>query len=51
MTATLLSGKPLANLISQQAQTQAAALAEEGVRPTLAVVVATENSSTHWYVR
>lgn len=51
MTARLLSGKPLAKLISQQAQTQATALAEEGIRPTLAVVVATENGSTHWYVR
>jgi methylenetetrahydrofolate dehydrogenase (NADP+)/methenyltetrahydrofolate cyclohydrolase len=44
MTASLLSGKPLAKLIQQQAQT-------EGTCPTLAVVVATEDSSTHWYVR
>ena len=51
MTASLLSGKPLAQLIQQQATGQAAALAEEGTRPTLAVVVATEDSSTHWYVR
>lgn len=51
MTASLLSGKPLAKLIQQQAQTQAKALAEEGSCPTLAVVVATEDSSTHWYVR
>lgn len=51
MTATLLSGKPLAKLIQQQAQTEAKALAEEGTCPTLAVVVATEDSSTHWYVR
>ena len=51
MTATLLSGKPLAKLIQQQAQTEAKALAEDGLRPTLAVVVATEDSSTHWYVR
>lgn len=51
MTASLLSGKPLAKLIQQQAQTEAKALAEEGLRPTLAVVVATEDSSTHWYVR
>jgi methylenetetrahydrofolate dehydrogenase (NADP+)/methenyltetrahydrofolate cyclohydrolase len=47
----LLSGKPLAKLIQQQAQTEAKALAEDGLRPTLAVVVATEDSSTHWYVR
>ncbi|HKS00578.1 MAG TPA: bifunctional 5,10-methylenetetrahydrofolate dehydrogenase/5,10-methenyltetrahydrofolate cyclohydrolase [Arthrobacter sp.] len=51
MTASLLSGKPLAKLIQQQAQTEAKALAEEGTCPTLAVVVATEDSSTHWYVR
>jgi methylenetetrahydrofolate dehydrogenase (NADP+)/methenyltetrahydrofolate cyclohydrolase len=51
MTAALLSGKPLAKLIQQQATAQATALAEEGARPTLAVVVATEDSSTHWYVR
>jgi methylenetetrahydrofolate dehydrogenase (NADP+)/methenyltetrahydrofolate cyclohydrolase len=51
MTASLLSGKPLAKLIQQQAQTEAKVLAEEGTCPTLAVVVATEDSSTHWYVR
>ncbi|MDQ0620609.1 bifunctional 5,10-methylenetetrahydrofolate dehydrogenase/5,10-methenyltetrahydrofolate cyclohydrolase [Arthrobacter globiformis] len=51
MTATLLSGKPLAKLIQQKAQTEAKALSEEGSYPTLAVVVATEDSSTHWYVR
>ncbi|MFC9354890.1 bifunctional 5,10-methylenetetrahydrofolate dehydrogenase/5,10-methenyltetrahydrofolate cyclohydrolase [Arthrobacter sp. NPDC057013] len=51
MTASLLSGKPLAKLIQQQAAAQATELAEEGTRPTLAVVVATEDSSTHWYVR
>jgi methylenetetrahydrofolate dehydrogenase (NADP+)/methenyltetrahydrofolate cyclohydrolase len=51
MTASLLSGKPLAKLIQQQVQTEAKALAEDGLRPTLAVVVATEDSSTHWYVR
>ncbi|SFT45833.1 bifunctional 5,10-methylenetetrahydrofolate dehydrogenase/5,10-methenyltetrahydrofolate cyclohydrolase [Arthrobacter sp. ov118] len=51
MTASLLSGKPLAKLIQQQVQTETKALAEEGSCPTLAVVVATEDSSTHWYVR
>ena len=51
MTASVLSGKPLAKLIQQQATALAAAVAEEGSRPTLAVVVATEDSSTHWYVR
>ncbi|MBD1544300.1 bifunctional 5,10-methylenetetrahydrofolate dehydrogenase/5,10-methenyltetrahydrofolate cyclohydrolase [Arthrobacter sp. IA7] len=51
MTASVLSGKPLAKLIQQKATALAAAVAEEGSRPTLAVVVATEDSSTHWYVR
>jgi methylenetetrahydrofolate dehydrogenase (NADP+) / methenyltetrahydrofolate cyclohydrolase len=51
MTASLLSGKPLAKLIQQQAHAEAKALADDGLRPTLAVVVATEDSSTHWYVR
>lgn len=51
MTATTLSGKPLAKVIQQKAQAEAKALADEGLRPTLAVVVATEDSSTHWYVR
>ncbi|MFE5835513.1 bifunctional 5,10-methylenetetrahydrofolate dehydrogenase/5,10-methenyltetrahydrofolate cyclohydrolase [Arthrobacter sp. NPDC056493] len=51
MTASQLSGKPLAKLIQQQAQTEAKAIADEGASPTLAVVVATEDSSTHWYVR
>lgn len=51
MTASVLSGKPLARLIQQKAQAEAQSLADEGSRPTLAVVVATEDSSTHWYVR
>jgi methylenetetrahydrofolate dehydrogenase (NADP+)/methenyltetrahydrofolate cyclohydrolase len=51
MTASVLSGKPLAKLIQQQAHTEAKALADEGSCPNLAVVVATEDSSTHWYVR
>ncbi|MBT2513010.1 bifunctional 5,10-methylenetetrahydrofolate dehydrogenase/5,10-methenyltetrahydrofolate cyclohydrolase [Arthrobacter sp. ISL-30] len=51
MTAALLSGKPLAKLLHLQATAQAKALAEGGLRPALAVVVATEDGSTHWYVR
>ena len=51
MTTTLLSGKPLAKLVQQKARAEAKALAEDGLRPTLAVVVATEDASTHWYVR
>jgi methylenetetrahydrofolate dehydrogenase (NADP+)/methenyltetrahydrofolate cyclohydrolase len=51
MTAALLSGKPLAKLLHLQATAQAKAMAEDGLRPTLAVVVATDDGSTHWYVR
>jgi methylenetetrahydrofolate dehydrogenase (NADP+)/methenyltetrahydrofolate cyclohydrolase len=46
-----LSGKPLAKTIQQKARLQARDLEADGLRPTLAVVVATEDGSTHWYVR
>ena len=51
MSTELLSGKALAGLIRQKAEEQARKLEAEGLRPTLAVVVATDDSSTHWYVR
>lgn len=51
MSATLLSGKSLAALIQQRARDQARNLENEGARPVLAVVVATDDESTHWYVR
>ncbi|WP_284753064.1 bifunctional 5,10-methylenetetrahydrofolate dehydrogenase/5,10-methenyltetrahydrofolate cyclohydrolase [Arthrobacter sp. efr-133-R2A-120] len=51
MNATLLSGKPLAALIQQRARDEARNLENDGVRPVLAVVVATDDESTHWYVR
>lgn len=51
MTTAILSGKPLAKLIQEKAQAEAKALTEDGQRPTLAIVVATEDGSTHWYVR
>ena len=51
MSAALLSGKALAGLIRQKAADQARKLEIDGLRPTLAVVVATDDSSTHWYVR
>jgi methylenetetrahydrofolate dehydrogenase (NADP+)/methenyltetrahydrofolate cyclohydrolase len=51
LSTALLSGKALAGLIRQQAQDQARKLEADGLRPTLAVVVATDDSSTHWYVR
>ena len=51
MSAEVLSGKGLAGLIRQRAQEEAHALDHQGVRPTVAVVVATDDESTHWYVR
>ncbi|MGO4147717.1 bifunctional 5,10-methylenetetrahydrofolate dehydrogenase/5,10-methenyltetrahydrofolate cyclohydrolase [Paenarthrobacter sp. YAF11_1] len=51
MTTAVLSGKGLASLIRQQAQDEARGLSSDGLRPTLAVVVATEDESTLWYVR
>jgi methylenetetrahydrofolate dehydrogenase (NADP+)/methenyltetrahydrofolate cyclohydrolase len=47
----MLSGKPLAGLIQQRATDEARALENDGLRPTLAVVVATDDESTLWYVR
>jgi methylenetetrahydrofolate dehydrogenase (NADP+)/methenyltetrahydrofolate cyclohydrolase len=51
LSTTLLSGRNLAKLIQQKVRDQARDLEAEGLRPTLAVVVATNNGSTHWYVR
>ncbi|UVJ40004.1 bifunctional 5,10-methylenetetrahydrofolate dehydrogenase/5,10-methenyltetrahydrofolate cyclohydrolase [Arthrobacter sp. CJ23] len=51
MNTAVLSGKGLAGLIQQRAQDQARLLESEGLRPSLAVVVATDDESTHWYVR
>jgi methylenetetrahydrofolate dehydrogenase (NADP+)/methenyltetrahydrofolate cyclohydrolase len=51
MNATPLPGKALARLIQEKARADAKDLEEAGVRPTLAVVVATDDGSTHWYVR
>lgn len=51
MSTVLLSGKTLAKTIQQKAHDEAQDLATEGLRPTLAVVVATDDGSTHWYVR
>lgn len=47
----VLSGKPLAALIQQRAQQESTLLDDEGLHPVLAVVVATDDESTHWYVR
>ncbi|MEZ2389398.1 bifunctional 5,10-methylenetetrahydrofolate dehydrogenase/5,10-methenyltetrahydrofolate cyclohydrolase [bacterium RCC_150] len=51
MSATLLSGKALAKTIQQRAHNAARELEHDDARPTLAVVVATDDGSTHWYVR
>ncbi|MGO4591876.1 bifunctional 5,10-methylenetetrahydrofolate dehydrogenase/5,10-methenyltetrahydrofolate cyclohydrolase [Paenarthrobacter sp. 2TAF44] len=51
MSTEVLSGKGLAALIQQRAQDEARLLEYEGQRPSLAVVVATDDESTHWYVR
>ncbi|MGJ3190343.1 bifunctional 5,10-methylenetetrahydrofolate dehydrogenase/5,10-methenyltetrahydrofolate cyclohydrolase [Paenarthrobacter nitroguajacolicus] len=51
MTTAVLSGKGLAALIQQQAVEGTRLLDDEGLRPVLAVVVATDDESTLWYVR
>lgn len=51
MSAKLLPGKELATLIQNRAQDVVRDLETDGLRATLAVVVATDNGSTHWYVR
>lgn len=50
MTRTL-GGSDLAATIRNDASVAAAALTEIGIRPTLAVVLATADESTAWYVR
>jgi methylenetetrahydrofolate dehydrogenase (NADP+)/methenyltetrahydrofolate cyclohydrolase len=51
LSAALLSGKQLAQTIREKAHQEARDLEADGLRPTLAVVVATDDGSTHWYVR
>ncbi|SDP84610.1 methylenetetrahydrofolate dehydrogenase (NADP+) / methenyltetrahydrofolate cyclohydrolase [Arthrobacter sp. ok909] len=51
MSTLLLSGKTLAKTIQQKAHDEARGLEADGLHPTLAVVVATDDGSTHWYVR
>jgi methylenetetrahydrofolate dehydrogenase (NADP+)/methenyltetrahydrofolate cyclohydrolase len=46
-----LSGRQLAAQIREDAKTHAAELTDRGRQPRLAVVVATEDESTAWYVR
>ncbi|MEU6427345.1 bifunctional 5,10-methylenetetrahydrofolate dehydrogenase/5,10-methenyltetrahydrofolate cyclohydrolase [Microbispora sp. NPDC046973] len=51
MSARVLSGKELAVSIRAEAAERAAALAAAGTPPKLAVVVATADESSAWYVR
>jgi methylenetetrahydrofolate dehydrogenase (NADP+)/methenyltetrahydrofolate cyclohydrolase len=51
LSTLLLSGKTLAKTIQQKAHDEARGLKADGMHPTLAVVVATDDGSTHWYVR
>ncbi|MGI5154488.1 bifunctional 5,10-methylenetetrahydrofolate dehydrogenase/5,10-methenyltetrahydrofolate cyclohydrolase [Microbispora sp. CA-102843] len=51
MSARVLSGKELASSIRAEAAERAAALAAAGAPPKLAVVVATADESSAWYVR
>lgn len=48
---SVLSGKRLSSLIQQRAQDQTRLSLHNGIQPALAVVVATDDESTHWYVR
>jgi len=51
MTAAILGGKQLAAEIRARVTAAAGELDQRGVAPTLAVVVATDDEATHWYVR
>ncbi len=51
MSATVLSGKELAATIRTETSAKAAELTEAGTPPKLAVVVATADESSAWYVR
>ncbi|TLM82607.1 bifunctional 5,10-methylenetetrahydrofolate dehydrogenase/5,10-methenyltetrahydrofolate cyclohydrolase [Pseudarthrobacter sp. NamE2] len=51
MSTVTLPGKPLAAVIRQRVQDEVRSLDHEGLRPVLAVVIATDDESTHWYVR
>ncbi|MGH3937756.1 MAG: bifunctional 5,10-methylenetetrahydrofolate dehydrogenase/5,10-methenyltetrahydrofolate cyclohydrolase [Pseudonocardiaceae bacterium] len=51
MSATVLTGRELAGVIRVAAAARAAELAAAGTTPRLAVVIATEDESSAWYVR
>ncbi|MFL1446114.1 tetrahydrofolate dehydrogenase/cyclohydrolase catalytic domain-containing protein, partial [Nocardiopsis protaetiae] len=51
MTAVPLSGKELAAEIRQEVRARVGGLVASGVHPELAVVVATDDGGSAWYVR
>ncbi|MEX5272101.1 bifunctional 5,10-methylenetetrahydrofolate dehydrogenase/5,10-methenyltetrahydrofolate cyclohydrolase [Kocuria sabuli] len=51
MTARRLTGSPVAQRLRAETEANVAALRDRGVLPGLAVVVATDNEATLWYVR
>src|SRR4051812_24273595 len=51
MSAAPLTGAPVAKVLRTEIDGNVARLAAAGITPALAVVVATDNESTHWYVR
>ena len=51
MSTQSLSGKELAGDIRRRAREQSRDLGQGGVHPALTVVIATDDGSTHWYVR
>lgn len=51
MSTTVLSGKPLAAVFQREVQVHVRSLEAEGIRPVVAVVMATADESTRWYVR
>ncbi|NKX56796.1 bifunctional 5,10-methylenetetrahydrofolate dehydrogenase/5,10-methenyltetrahydrofolate cyclohydrolase [Arthrobacter mobilis] len=51
MSAAELHGSPVAKVLQAEIQDQVSGLVADGIMPTLAVVVATDNEATHWYVR
>jgi methylenetetrahydrofolate dehydrogenase (NADP+)/methenyltetrahydrofolate cyclohydrolase len=51
MNAAPLTGAPVAKALRARTEENVSRLAGDGTTPVLAVVVATDNESTHWYVR
>ncbi|MHC6175257.1 bifunctional 5,10-methylenetetrahydrofolate dehydrogenase/5,10-methenyltetrahydrofolate cyclohydrolase [Glutamicibacter sp. X7] len=51
MTARVLGGKPVAARIREEVAQKVEQLQQSNVKPKLAIVVATDNGATQWYVR